>query len=383
MTNLFYRLLNTQGKDELKKLAKKIGISYKKLEYYGENQIVPQGEDKKLLKKYLNITEFEYRLKLGDIDYEMIDYLSEKFDKKIDTNKFDVSKKKKESFTPTFRTDFGKLYNEDSLLLMKEMESDSIDLIFADPPFNLGKKYDSLINDKLDHESYLRWNEQWIKECVRILKPGGSMFIWNIPKWSIPTANILGKYLTLRHWIAVDMKYGLPIPNKLYPAHYSLLYYTKGPKPNTFHPDRLPLEVCKKCGHELKDYGGYKNRMNPKGVSLSDVWHDIYPVRHAKYKNRQSNELPIKLLERIISMASEEGDLVFDPFGGSGTTYVVAEALKRHWIGSEIGSINLIEERLNNIKDTVTQIENIQKNLNQLFLPETKKLREKNGYWIR
>ncbi|ELB49872.1 MULTISPECIES: DNA-methyltransferase [Enterococcus] len=383
MTNLFYRLLNIQGKDELKKLAKKIGISYKKLEYYGENQIVPQGEDKKLLKKYLNITEFEYRLKLGDIDYEMIDYLSEKFDKKIDTDKFDVSNKKKESFTPTFRTDFGKLYNEDSLLLMKEMESDSIDLIFADPPFNLGKKYDSLINDKLDHESYLRWNEQWIKECVRILKPGGSMFIWNIPKWSIPTANILGKYLTLRHWIAVDMKYGLPIPNKLYPAHYSLLYYTKGPKPNTFHPDRLPLEVCKKCGHELKDYGGYKNRMNPKGVSLSDVWHDIYPVRHAKYKNRQSNELPIKLLERIISMASEEGDLIFDPFGGSGTTYVVAEALKRHWIGSEIGSINLIEERLNNIKDTVTQIENIQKNLNQLFLPETKKLREKNGYWIR
>lgn len=383
MTNLFYRLLNIQGKDELKKLAKKIGISYKKLEYYGENQIVPQGEDKKLLKKYLNITEFEYRLKLGDIDYEMIDYLSEKFDKKIDTDKFDVSNKKKESFTPTFRTDFGKLYNKDSLLLMKEMESDSIDLIFADPPFNLGKKYDSLINDKLDHESYLRWNEQWIKECVRILKPGGSMFIWNIPKWSIPTANILGKYLTLRHWIAVDMKYGLPIPNKLYPAHYSLLYYTKGPKPNTFHPDRLPLEVCKKCGHELKDYGGYKNRMNPKGVSLSDVWHDIYPVRHAKYKNRQSNELPIKLLERIISMASEEGDLIFDPFGGSGTTYVVAEALKRHWIGSEIGSINLIEERLNNIKDTVTQIENIQKNLNQLFLPETKKLREKNGYWIR
>ncbi|HCD3385921.1 TPA: site-specific DNA-methyltransferase, partial [Enterococcus faecium] len=377
MTNLFYRLLNIQGKDELKKLAKKIGISYKKLEYYGENQIVPQGEDKKLLKKYLNITEFEYRLKLGDIDYEMIDYLSEKFDKKIDTDKFDVSNKKKESFTPTFRTDFGKLYNKDSLLLMKEMESDSIDLIFADPPFNLGKKYDSLINDKLDHESYLRWNEQWIKECVRILKPGGSMFIWNIPKWSIPTANILGKYLTLRHWIAVDMKYGLPIPNKLYPAHYSLLYYTKGPKPNTFHPDRLPLEVCKKCGHELKDYGGYKNRMNPKGVSLSDVWHDIYPVRHAKYKNRQSNELPIKLLERIISMASEEGDLIFDPFGGSGTTYVVAEALKRHWIGSEIGSINLIEERLNNIKDTVTQIENIQKNLNQLFLPETKKLREK------
>lgn len=383
MTNLFYKLLNIQGKDELKKLATKIGISSKKLEYYGENQIVPQGEDKKIIKKYLNITEFEYRLKLGDIDYEMIDYLSEKFDKKIDTSKFDVSKKKKESFTPTFRTDFGKLYNEDSLLLMEEIESDSIDLIFADPPFNLGKKYDSLINDKLDHESYLRWNEQWIKECVRILKPGGSIFIWNIPKWSIPTANILGKYLTLRHWIAVDMKYGLPIPNKLYPAHYSLLYYTKGPKPNTFHPDRLPLEVCKKCGHELKDYGGYKNRMNPKGVSLSDVWHDIYPVRHAKYKNRQSNELPVKLLERIISMASEEGDLVFDPFGGSGTTYVVAEVLKRHWIGSEIGSINLIEERLNNIKDTVSQIENIQKNLNQLFLPETKKIREKNGYWIR
>lgn len=383
MTNSFYRLLNTKNKDELKKIAPKIRITYKKLAYYGENQIIPQGEDKKKIKEYLNITEFEYRLKLGDIDHEMIDYLSEKFDEKIDTDKFDNDDRNTEHFIPAFQTEFGELYNEDSLLLMKSMKSDSVDLIFADPPFNLGKNYESMIDDKLDHESYLIWSERWIKECVRILKPGGSIFIWNIPKWSIPTANILSKYLTLRHWIAVDMKYGLPIPNKLYPAHYSLLYYVKGPKANTFNPDRLPLEICKKCGHELKDYGGYKNRMNPKGVSLSDVWHDIYPVRHAKYKNRQSNELPVKLLERIISMSSEEGDLIFDPFGGSGTTYAVAEALNRRWIGSEIGSIDLIKERMENIQDTTIQIENIQKKLNKLFLPETKKLREKNGFWIR
>lgn len=90
------------------------------------------------------------------------------------------------------------------------------------------------------------------------------------------------------------------------------------------------MEICPKCFTDLKDYGGYKDKMNPDGTNLTDVWYDIPPVRHSKYKKREgANELSIKLLDRIVEMASEEGDIVFDPFGGSGTTYAVAEIKKR------------------------------------------------------
>lgn len=170
----------------------------------------------------------------------------------------------------------------------------------------------------------------------------------------------MNKYLSLRHWIAVDIKYSLPIPNKLYPSHYSLLYYVKGDKPTRFNQERLPLEICRHCGGDIKDYGGYKSKLNIEGISLTDVWRDISPVRHKKYKNRTSNELPLNLLERIISISTEEGDLVFDPFGGSGTTYVVSEILKRRWIGTEIGPIDIIEDRFKNLEFPSLLIQQIQ-----------------------
>ena len=89
------------------------------------------------------------------------------------------------------------------------------------------------------------------------------------------------------------------------------------------------MQVCSSCFGDLKDYGGYKDKMNPNGINLTDVWYDIPPVRHAKYKKRNgANELSIKLLDRIIEMSTDEGDIVFDPFGGSGTTYVVSEIKK-------------------------------------------------------
>lgn len=185
-----------------------------------------------------------------------------------------------------------------------------------------------------------------------------------------------------RHWIAVDIKYRLPIKNRLYPSHYGLLYYTKGEKPTKFNEQRLPLEICRHCSGDIHDYGGYKDKLNPKGINLSDVWRDIPPVRHSKYKTRDSNELSMKLMERIISLASDEGDVVFDPFGGSGTTYIVAEILKRRWIGSEIGPIDTIIERFNDIVFQREYIEKIQANKNKLFTEEMKKSRIKKGHWL-
>jgi len=88
--------------------------------------------------------------------------------------------------------------------------------------------------------------------------------------------------------------------------------------------------------------------MNPKGVNLTDVWNDIPPVRHWKFKSRKrsANQLSTKLVERIIRMSTRKDQLVLDPFGGSGTTYDVCERLKRRWIGIEVESCDVIIERL-------------------------------------
>ena len=382
MENTLYKLLNISDKNQLKQVSKDSKVSIKMLRHYGENDIVPLGEDREKIKSYLGLSEVEFKLKIGEIDYKLLDLISTHSDEISKIISVHDEAQNDTEFEPAFVSEYGRLFNGDSIELMKTMDSNSVDLIFADPPFNIGKEYESKIDDKLGKESYLRWTENWLNECVRILKPGGSFFVWNLPKWNTFTANYLDQYLTMRHWISVDMKYGLPLKGKLYPAHYSLLYYVKGEKPNTFNNERIPLDVCKTCGHELKDYGGYKNKMNPSGVNLSDVWNDIYPVRHSKYKTRGSNQLPLKLLDRIISIASEPGDLVFDPFGGSGTTYVVAEILKRNWIGCEIGPVENIIERFSNIGLENEQIENIHSKKNQLFLPETIEIRKRNGYWL-
>lgn len=246
----------------------------------------------------------------------------------------------------TFRTKLGRLYHGDCLELLAQMPDDSVDLVFADPPFNLAKDYGKGVNDSLATEEYLAWCETWIKECARVLAPGGAFFLFNIPKWNIELGHFMNNAgLMFRHWISIDMKYGLPIPGKLYPSHYSMLYYTNG-KPKFFHRPRLPIQVCRHCGGDIKDYGGHRNKLHPDGLNLTDVWLDIPPVRHARTKRRGANELSEKLLERVLTIATEPGDVVFDPFGGAGTTYAVAERMHRHWIGVELGEVDPIVRRL-------------------------------------
>jgi len=265
---------------------------------------------------------------------------------------------------------------------MRTIESDSVDLVFADPPFNLNKKYPSNIDDNIKAGEYLVWTRSWLLECVRVLRPGGSLFVWNLPRWNIQTARYLDGRLTFRHWIAVDIKYTLPIAGRLYPSHYSLLYYCKGPKAKSFHPDRVPMPVCGSCFADLRDYGGYKDRMNPRGVNIPDVWTDIPPVRHAKYKRRKgSNELPLKLLDRIVEMASDESDLVLDPFGGSGTTYVACELKGRRWLGIEIGPQNDIVQRFENLQEDREYLSRIRRGYNSLFTPEVAEQRRRKGLW--
>ncbi len=249
---------------------------------------------------------------------------------------------------PVHRTELGALWAGDCMALLPAVADGVIDTVFADPPFNVGKLYGASTDDALPEKQYLDWCRTWVRECVRIVKPGGAFFLYNLPKWNVLLgAEIAGLGMEFRHWIAIESSTSFPITGKLHPSHYSLLYYTKG-KPKTFRKIRTPIQVCRSCSKELKDYGGHRAKMHPKGVNLKDVWTDIPPVRHRKFKtdSRRANSLSTKLLDRVVELSTRPGDVVFDPFGGSGTTYAVCETKGRHWLGTEIDFCDSIVERL-------------------------------------
>lgn len=281
-----------------------------------------------------------------------------------------------------YKSEHGILYQGDCLKLLSVLPDESVDLIFADPPFNLGKEYGEGVSDRMKPNKYLSWSQQWLSESIRVLKPGGSLFVFNLPKWCIEYGAYLNqKGMWFRHWIACRMPKAFPRGKKMSPAHYGLIYYTKG-DPSVFNKVYTPIQVCRHCGGEIRDYGGHRKKLNEKGINLMDVWDtpedvwedasavdskevlwtlteemwiDIPPVRHHRHKKRVPNELAPIMLERIIAMASNPGQIVVDPFGGSGTTFYAAEKLHRYWIGSEIGDISPAVERLTDLTNGITE----------------------------
>lgn len=250
---------------------------------------------------------------------------------------------------PMFSTSFGAIYQTDCMNLFRALKDDSVATIFADPPFNLGKDYGrGKKADELGRETYLQWCRKWIREGVRVLRPGGAFFIYNLPQWSFHLAAYLeSEGMLFRHWIAVSMKGTFPRGKKLYPAHYALLYFTKG-EPREFNRDsvRLPIQSCRHCGGDIKDYGGHRKFLNPLGLNLTDIWDDTAPARHSQFKARWGiNELKPLIPSRCIQLTTQENDLILDPFGGGGSTFEAAELLKRSWLGTEIVDCSLTAER--------------------------------------
>ncbi|WP_205521205.1 DNA methyltransferase [Psychroflexus aurantiacus] len=122
--------------------------------------------------------------------------------------------------------------------------------------------------------------------------------------------------------------------------------------------------------------------MNHQGVSMTDIWTDIPPVRHSKYKGRKdANELSIKLLDRVIEMSSVKGDVIFDPFGGSGTTYIVAELKDRKWEGIELGPTDDIITRFDNLSFEKNNLQRYRDKYNSLFSSKVKVKRIQNNLW--
>jgi site-specific DNA-methyltransferase (adenine-specific) len=234
--------------------------------------------------------------------------------------------------------------------VMKQFSKNSVDLIFADPPFNIGKTYRSGINDSLKYEDYLKFMFEWLQGASELLKDTGQIVIHNQPRNSIYTAMYLEKLgLYYQNWIALKFP-TWPNPYGLNKVHYVILRYSKSKRGTVNRKaDLAPHGKCRHCDGLVADWGGKSKLMNPEGKNLSDIWDDIQKVRHKKHKNRVGNELPIRLLERVVKLFSNSGDVILDPFAGTGVTGLACKELGRKFIGIELSAEDcmLMRERLN------------------------------------
>jgi site-specific DNA-methyltransferase (adenine-specific) len=188
----------------------------------------------------------------------------------------------------------------------------------------LGKHYHT--NGSLDRRptgEYQLWLEEVARECVRVLEPGGALFLYHLPVWAMRLGASLEEHLTFRQWIAVSMKNGFVRGKRLYPAHYALLMFIKGTIKKFVRPKVSPQE-CRTCGELIKDYGGYQPIIRRKGLNLSDIWDDLSPVRHSSTKHRSANELPELLFHRVLKMVGARHTLYVDPFAGAGSGVLAA-----------------------------------------------------------
>ncbi len=238
----------------------------------------------------------------------------------------------------------------DCLKIMRKIPDETIDVTFADPPFNLKKIYNQY-DDKRSVEKYLSWCKEWLREMVRVTKNTGAIFVHNIPKWLIYFASYLNELAIFRHWIAWDAM-GVPLGKTLLPNHYGILYYVKS-KEYKFYDVRGLHKRCRVCNYVLKDYGGKKDQMHQFGPIVSDVWTDIHRIRHKKRRDEHPCQLPIHLLERLLLMTTDEDDIVLDPFIGTGTTAVAAKRLGRRFIGIDIDK-NYVEMTKKKVEKTNT-----------------------------
>lgn len=237
-----------------------------------------------------------------------------------------------EGVSKTIDIDTNQVILGDCIEVMRRLPAGSVNLAFADPPYNLDKAYFSYDDSRHDEE-YLNWCEQWLLEYQRILSPTGSLFVVNLPKWALHHKVFLDRYLHFQNWIVWD---ALSEPRgRLMPAHYAILYYTKHPSKyvlNTEHAIQMSSDFCMRssCIRKRKKEG-----VDDRSA-LSDIWWDTPRIKHRKFRDIHPCQLPEKLMERIIALSSKPGDIVLDAFCGTGTTALVAKRMGRRYFTIDI-----------------------------------------------
>lgn len=221
--------------------------------------------------------------------------------------------------------------------LSKEINDNSIDLIFADPPYNIGKNFNSRKDKWESDESYLDWCYQWLDLCIKKLKSNGSFYVMtstqNMPYFDI----YLRKRLTILSRIVWYYDSSGVQAKKYYGSLYEpILFCVKDKNNYTFNSEDILMEAKTGAIRKLIDYRKpLPTVYNSKKVP-GNVW-EIPRVRYrmGEYENHPTQK-PVALLERIIKASSNEGDLILDPFSGTFTTSFVAKQLRRRSIGIEI-----------------------------------------------
>lgn len=229
------------------------------------------------------------------------------------------------------------IQNGDALELFKNIKDNSIDLIVADPPYNLNKDYGN-DSDTRSFEEYINFTENWTREAKRVLKPTGTIYVFMGFRFISYLYQILEKSqkLNFNNWICWYYTQGIGKKKGFSPRHDDILMFTKTDK-FIFNLDaiRVPQKF-------------YRSVNNMRGANPGDVWE--FSHVHYCQENRQNHptQKPEGLIERMVLASSNEGNIVLDPFSGSGTTLRVCQQLNRKGIGFELNPeyVLMTEERL-------------------------------------
>jgi site-specific DNA-methyltransferase (adenine-specific) len=228
----------------------------------------------------------------------------------------------------------------DCIEILDKVEEPFADLIFADPPFNIGYKYDKY-HDKKGRDNYIEWTKKWMSGCKKVLKPTGSFYIAIGDDYAASVKIIADELgLFMRNWIIWHYTFGQQTKNKFARSHTHIFYFVNDKKNFTFNDKAVRVPSARQLVYEDK-------RANPAGKMPDDVW-DGFSRVCGTFKERvgwHPCQMPEKLLTRIILASTNEGDWVLDPFSGSGTTAAAAYTLKRHYTGIEISQKYVKESR--------------------------------------
>lgn len=240
------------------------------------------------------------------------------------------------------------IVHSDCLGGLEQLPTGSVDFAFADPPYNLGKGY-SGYSDDLKFKDYFSWCDQWITEIARVLKPGRTLALLNIPLWSVRHFVHMETVLSFQNWIVWD---ALAFPVRMImPAHYTILCFSKGesrPLPGLLsEAEAVRPQSAPKTFNSLKPLKDnyclradcVERRINGRHddrAPLTDVWSDIHRLKHNSRRVDHPTQLPPHLMYRLISIFTQPGELVVDCFNGAGTTTLTAHQLGRRYIGIDL-----------------------------------------------
>ena len=227
----------------------------------------------------------------------------------------------------------------DVLEQLNNIPDETVDLIFIDPPYNIGKMFSTLKDSWKSDKEYLNWCYSWIDICIRKLKSNGSMYIMTSTQFMPYFDLYIRKQLHILSRIVWEYDSSGGQAKKYYGSLYEpILYCVKDKNNYTFNSNDILVEAKTGSQRKLIDYRKpIPTPYNTEKVP-GNVWHfNRVRFRMSEYENHPTQK-PIALLDRIIKASSNVGDLILDPFAGTFTTSFVAQNLGRKSIGIEIAA---------------------------------------------